>query len=175
MSFNNSNNELIRYNYLFFYNKLKFLTINNNNSFLNFFRLSWFKNKIYSNSTKKFFSKIETNKLFSFNTTNLNFFNYFIKTKYINSNSFYNYNKNIINTNKNYFLIINSHFYFFKYFFLLISNIKHILFFNSNYKYLFKTNKIILTTNHNNNSSLLVGKNLRKKNIKNLLVFNELL
>lgn len=164
-------NYLVNYNYFFFYNKLN-LSIKNN-FFLNFFRLNWFKNKIIICNTKIFFLKIKINKLFFFDVNRASPFNYFLKTKYINSNNFYNYNKNIIN--KNYFFILKLHFYFFKYFFLLISNIRHTLCFNNNYQYLIKTNKNLLSTISSNNLNLSLFKNLRKITSKNLLIFNRIL
>lgn len=164
-------NFLLTHNFFFFYNKFNFNQFNfgikNNNPFLNFFRLNWFKNKIVIYNPNPIFLKLKTNKLFFFNTDNGNIFNYFLKKKYLN------FNKNIIN--KNYFYFLKLHFYFFKYFFLIISNIKYVLNFNSNYMYLLKTKKIPLLSNYISNLNLSYYENLRKKNNKNLLTFNKIL
>jgi hypothetical protein len=164
----NYNTQWINSNYFFFYNKSNFLI--KNNPFFNFFKINWFKNKILFLNTQIFFLKIKTSKLFFFSLNNKNSFNYFLKIKHIN---FYNSNKNIIN--KEYFFILKLHSYFFKYFFFLTLNIKHFLFFNINSKHLFKSNKNLFFIDYSNNLSLFVNKNLRKKTIKNLLLFNEML
>lgn len=169
-------NSLFTYNYFFFYNKFNFNQFNfgiKNNFFLNFFRLNWFKNKIVTYDSNPIFLKFKTNKLFFFNIDSDNIFNYFLKKKYLNCNNFYNFNKNIIN--KNYFCLLKLHFYFFKYFFLVISNIKYFLNFNYSYIYLLKTKKISLLSNFINNLNLSDYVNLRKKNNKNLLTFNKIL
>lgn len=166
LNYTNKNTQLLVYTYFFFYNKINIFI--KNKLLLNFFKIIWFKKNIPSPAIKIVHLKNESNKQFFFNLNHTKIFNLFLKIKYKN---FYNFNKIVIN--KNFFIILNLHSYFYKYFIFLILNIKHILFFHFKHKNLFKNNKNFIFLNYCNNLNLSFNNSLRKNFIKNLLIFNK--